>query len=143
VPAKITHWVGVKSSQCYLLHEPVNPHCGLICGLTASINPLLTLTLITSRTSCCERFCGHGRSVRLRAPWNYASVGAVIGSVGPSFPCNFTSSRTARRRWELEPKSCNSGRRQVCQSLHGSSSQGYVVVIAVLDTLAAVVLGCF
>jgi hypothetical protein len=45
VPSKNTHWVGVQSSQCYLLHEPINPHFGLSCGLTASINPLLALSL--------------------------------------------------------------------------------------------------
>jgi hypothetical protein len=36
---------GGPVSQCYLLHEPIIPHCGLICGLTASINPLLALSL--------------------------------------------------------------------------------------------------
>jgi hypothetical protein len=52
-------WVGVQSSQhlpklhigwgsspqCYLLHVPINPNCGLICWLKASINPLLIHSL--------------------------------------------------------------------------------------------------
>jgi hypothetical protein len=46
VPPKITHWVGVQSLQSHLLREPINPRCGLICGLTASINPLLTRSLV-------------------------------------------------------------------------------------------------
>jgi hypothetical protein len=46
VPSKITHWVGVQSLQRYLLQGLINPRCGLICGLTATINPLSTLSLV-------------------------------------------------------------------------------------------------
>jgi hypothetical protein len=52
-------WVGLQSVQRPQKlhigwgsspHSAINPHCGLICGLTASINPLLAHSLLLQHT---------------------------------------------------------------------------------------------